>query len=641
MKNYKMLISRISRTTKAIFCGCLVVMTCSCEDFLTIYPTDKIVSDDFWKTKGDVENVAAESYRLMTQWDFLSRVLVWGELRGDNVIEGNFGGNSDIINIVDGNLLPTNGYASWAPFYQVINNCNIVLEYAEGVKLEDPDFTEGDCDLICGEMYAIRALCHFYLVRTFRDIPLLNYAVVDNTQPLYQRQEDPIVVLDSCLSDLYKAEELVFTSGNYVGASDALKNKGRITKDAVRAMIADVLLWKAAFIAQQAAENGSDASAAQECYTQCIEYCDMVLDARTKYWNENKTTDLKSFFATVTTKEQFPFPILFARDADLKLPYNKRFSHEPYMKLFGGSSAQLGEGIFEIQHTTSKDNGNSEVPYFYGYADDKNNFKIGMLSASRYLAEVASNVKDESHLYTKSDFRRVTYINSETGTDKVDQYPIVKFGYSASKEDRSKLDATSLSDQKKFGIVTYTFWKNNSEGGRNFFTSGQVNWIVYRISDIMLMKAEALSLRDAEGDLEQAFHLVNAVYTRSQAGHTYYSENTPLNEPDKGDVLQQEDYNSANLMYELVLKERQREFAFEGKRWYDLVRVALHDNSTNRMLDIISKAGNNPEYFSEYRLKMSSIDNLFFPIAEREINVSNGFLEQNDAYKTESDVITN
>lgn len=649
MKNYKILISRITRAAKMLFFGGMVMVASSCEDFLTILPTDKIVLEDFWKTKGDVESVAAESYRLMAQWDFLSRVLVWGELRGDNVVEGNFSGNTDIINIVDANLLPSNGYASWATFYQIINNCNVVLKYAAGVLNEDPDFTLGDYDVICGEMYAIRALCHFYLVRTFRDVPLLTQAMVDNTQNLYQKQETPVTVLNACLDDLYKAENLVLSSGNYSGR-DALKNKGRFTKDAVRAMIADVLLWKAAFLAQQngGAAIGAEAAEVKECYTKCVEYCDLVLDARVTYWKNNETTEttLKSLFQKATYKtikaegseQQVTYPLLFARDGDLVAVTQRfQYNHAPYMALFGECSEALGESIFEIQHTKSKDNGNCEIPYFYGCADDKGTFKIGLLSASKYLAGGTSILKGDSYLYSKGDFRRVTYMNAQFADEKNDKYAIVKYGYGASKEDRRKL-TDSNEDNIRFGKVTFTFWKNSSDGGRSRFSENQVNWIVYRMSDVMLMKAEALALRNEPEDLQKAFQLVNVVNLRSQTRHPY---GDGLLFPDKADVPQLADYTTAEAMYKLVLDERQREFAFEAKRWYDLVRFALHYNSTDEMLTIIEKANNMPETKTEYRMKMASINKLFFPIAEREINVSNGTLVQNPAYVVDDEYAKN
>jgi hypothetical protein len=86
-------------------------------------------------------------------------------------------------------------------------------------------------------------------------------------------------------------------------------------------------------------------------------------------------------------------------------------------------------------------------------------------------------------------------------------------------------------------------------------------------------------------------------------------------------------------MRALVLEERQRELAFEGKRWYDLVRKALRDGETGPMLDLLVER----KYDSNrkaIRIKLGSINSLFFPISEREINI-NPNLKQNEAYVTD------
>ena len=606
-------------------------MTCSCNDFLTIFPTDKIVLEDFWKTKEDVENVVAESYRLMTQWDFTSRLLVWGELRGDNVIEGNNAGY-DIKNIIEANLLPTNEYASWAPFYKVINNCNIVLQYAPDVINEDPDFTQGDLDVVCGQMLAIRALCHFYLVRTFRDIPLLLEAKVNDSQNLYQDQSDPIEVLDSCLSDLYKAEELVLTSGNYTEMED---NRGRITKDAVRSIIADVCLWKAAFLAYKAEGNDSNA---QEWYDKCIEYCDLVLDARMQY--------LKTELADKPSDDIAPidsFPVMYPSETRGYLiePVGNtgRFSSNyPYHSLFGRGCNNMYESIFEIQHATRGETGNTEVPYFYGYSDNETTFKVGVLAASSNISVGGSTIDDG--VYMRSDVRRVNFIKSQAKKgETIDKYGIVKYGYSSSKEDHTDVSEYNI------GYITYTFLETNTSGGRQYYSNNQVNWIVYRITDVMLMKAEALAWRNASSsqDLKEAFKLVATVYNRSQTGYVDAKGNRIGVQfaVDGKDILKEDSYiKDVSKLRSLVLQERRRELAFEGKRWYDLVRMALRDGKTDNMLSVLinNKYTSNQ---SEYKMKLSDMNTLFFPIAEREINVSNGHLKQNEAYLTSDKFETN
>ena len=632
MNNDKRKFTCISRVAKAFFLSGLVAMTCACNDFLTIYPTDKIVLEDFWKSKDDVESVVAESYRLMTQSEFMYRLLVWGELRGDNVVEGN-NVPTDVRNILDANILPSNSYTSWSIFYRVINNCNIVLKYAPDVMNEDPDFTQGDLDVVRGQMYAIRALCHFYLVRTFRDIPLLTDAMVDNSQDLYKKQVSPIEALDCCLEDLKEAENLVLTSGNYQSEAD---NKGRITKDAVRAMIADVLLWKAAFATYNA--NG-DAAVAQDYYDECIDYCDQVLDARMAYVKAELDKN-KTLFSGKKMVLNDSLPILYPSDshegsATSPKDNTGRFPHRPYFELFAGGCNSLCESIFEIQHATVKETGNYEVPYFYGRSNDKGkSFTVGMLSAPRYLALLSNG------LYGRTDFRRVSNVFSQSeGGKDLDKYGIIKYGYSSSSENRGSMSTTN-SDVYTFGKISYTFLEN---GGDGYFDKNQVNWIVYRISDVILMKAEALALRNTGNDLITAFNLTRTVYDRSQSGYMD-AEGEIYGDAQVGDYFTKK-FEAAKSnpqeMVKLVLDERQRELAFEGKRWFDLVRMALRskDGTSKEMLDIMI----NHKYSSnqdQYRIKMSTISSLFFPISEREINTHSGLI-QNEAYETEESVEKN
>lgn len=594
MKSFKNNISRFSHAIKTLALGAVVAMTCSCEDFLTIYPTDKVVLENYWKTKTDVENMVANSYRLMIQSDFTDRLIVWGELRGDNVVEGTYDAkkHGNIKNIMEANLLPQNGYNDWSHFYAIINNCNIVMKFAPQVLEEDPDFTQGDLNVTRGEMLAIRALCHFYLVRTFRDIPLLKEAMVDDDQDLYQKQATPIEALDFIISDLEEAETLVMPSGNYPSMAD---NKGRITRDAVRAIKADALLWKAAFA--QYAANGSD-QGVKEYYTQCIQTCDQILKDRMEYVRtyeqENKTS-----LNNLGGKEDDVYPMVHQ---PLKNDGNATYLDLPYYQIFYLGN-NLRESIFELQHSTEMAAANYEVPYFYGTG-----YKAGPLAAPRYMAEEGAD-----NLFAETDYRRVSSIYQPTG--EVDMYPIIKYTYRS---------ANGTIDKPVYASAL-TALTNSNKDNRQYFDT-QINWIVYRVTDVMLMKAEALALRNdtltpGNKDLEESFELVKAVYYRSN--------------PYKVTSADSISYTAGNAesLQELVLEERQRELAFEGKRWFDLVRKALRDGETGPMLDILI----NRKYETNQkaiRSKMSAMDCMFFPILEREVK-TNPLLKQNPAYETE------
>ena len=540
----------------------------------TVVPPDVIVIENYWKTKADVENVVSNAYRLMTDFEFSSRLLAWSELRGDNVIKGDYA-PTDIRSILDVNLLPTNSYTSWGDFYEVINNCNIVLKYAPSVLALDSEYTEEEWNVHRGEMLTIRALCHFYLVRTFRDIPLLTEVMSNDSQNLYPSQVSPIVALEQILTDLYEAEILVMKSGGYPTNTE---NKGRVTSDAVRAIIADVLLWKAAFTQYESV--GSD-GLCDQYYTECIAYCDLIIDGFNQRGNFDFSNDGKDY------------PMVYSFNDEPQSEGNKA-----YDVVFGTQNSE--ESILELQY--SNNYYNSFIPYFYGREEGND----AIIVTSDYLSQMSSSITEG--LYCSTDIRRASFINVMYESDK--NLPITKYTARTHNGVFSKLHSQLTPVYREIEVID----------GRPAINS---NWIMYRITDILLMKAEALAYRAdvTSMDLENAFEIVSAVYYRSNRIDEVAAENR-LSFP-----------QNAEDMRALVLVERQRELAFEGKRWYDLVRKALCDGETAPMLDLLVEH----KYESNHkaiRTKLSNISSLFFPICEREINI-NPNLKQNEAYVTE------
>jgi starch-binding outer membrane protein, SusD/RagB family len=86
------------------------------------------------------------------------------------------------------------------------------------------------------------------------------------------------------------------------------------------------------------------------------------------------------------------------------------------------------------------------------------------------------------------------------------------------------------------------------------------HWIVYRYADILLMKAEALNQL---GQGQAALDLVYFIRNRAKA----LAATDP--HPNPGDQADVADF---------ILEERAREFAYEGKRWFDLLRNAKRNN---------------------------------------------------------------
>jgi hypothetical protein len=162
------------------------------------------------------------------------------------------------------------------------------------------------------------------------------------------------------------------------------------------------------------------------------------------------------------------------------------------------------------------------------------------------------------------------------------------------------------------------------------------NWIIYRLSDIMLLKAEALVEKmDNANDAtvnntlrQQAFSLVNAVNKRSVC------------QTNLTDTLVYREYNTKAKLQTLVLQERQRELMFEGKRWFDLVRRSLRDGNADYLVSCISQKGLENASLVSNRMKSTKTwpGQIFWPYNLDETKVSEPLAKnQNPAYPSGED----
>ena len=138
------------------------------------------------------------------------------------------------------------------------------------------------------------------------------------------------------------------------------------------------------------------------------------------------------------------------------------------------------------------------------------------------------------------------------------------------------------------------------------------NWIVYRMADVLLMKAEAL---DQTGFDNEAIDLVNTIRLRAQVPIVTVS-------------------STDNGMEDIIMEERAREFAFEGKRYFDLVRMGRRNNY-QRKSEFINRIIRNVSPSKRLVLATKLVDpnGWYLPIHidELEANIN---LEQNPYYES-------
>ena len=126
------------------------MMVTSCNDFLEMDPHNIITEDMFWNEKADVEQILMGCYSTMTQRAIVSRMMVWGEFRSENVNVGPDCGANDVNleRVLKENITAMNGYTAYGDFYTVINRCNIIIKHAPQVAAKDPSYSQSQLKAI-------------------------------------------------------------------------------------------------------------------------------------------------------------------------------------------------------------------------------------------------------------------------------------------------------------------------------------------------------------------------------------------------------------------------------------------------------------------------------------------------------------
>ena len=569
--------------------GLIGLTQISCSDFLEIKPQNEIIMEQFWTEKADVEGIIAGCYSGLQSSNVVKRMMVWGEFRSENIgIGQNINNDGELEKVLKENIDAKNAYTKWEDFYSIINRCNTVLKYAPEVAAKDPAYTQSELSAHIAEVTALRSLCYFYLIRAFRDVPYSSVAFTDDDM----KMDLPATKFDDVLDSLIVSLEGVKSMAvKRYPITERLYQTGRITQDAIHAMLCELYLWK-------------------QDYDNCIRYADLVIDAKKAIAEENRTENQRSgTISTNNTEERFNgFPLLSDNSGT-------NYYGEAYSMLFGSDSYSrqydqeiIFQLVFDDDPRGNSMIANGAVNDFYGNVDNK----IGLVAPSDFLLDDIDKSNSRNIFADKNkkvDARMYENCNSN-------QKSINKFVTRT-----VDIDATATSNVKVTYGSAYTGGQNSS------------NWIIYRLTDIMLMKAEALTMKLREGVdqatldyneplLDQAFSLINAVNKRSVCETTLT------------DTLVRGDYQTKNLMTTLVYQERQRELMFEGKRWFDLVRISRREGSTQTLAAAaLRKVTTGSTLIANKLVKMDAI---YWPYNYEELKV-NLNLVQNPAFSSGED----
>lgn len=469
----------------------------SCNDWLELIPPGGLIREEFWKTRADVDAVLMAAYSNFSTMD--RNLFLFGELRGDMLQAGpSLGG--DERRVMENNIYPDNGFANWANFYKVINYCNEVIVNAPLVQEIDDTFTDYQMQGLMSEAYFLRSLAYFYLVRIYNQVPLvLEPSETDETE-FYVVKETEETVLNQIVKDL-EANRAFAPSESFKTLKE---NKGRASKAAFDALLADIALWRFD-------------------YDNVIKYVDQI----------------------VMTQKFVLMP-----------------SGRWFELFYPGNSL---EGIFEFQ--------------FDG------------------------NMQQRNSTYDLTSRNSNQYKPSQKALE------MLSFEYS------TELVRGEDSAIRKYGEDDFIIWKYvgqapDGQSARSGSDQYSCNFIVYRYADVLLMKAEALSQK---GEYIGAYNIISEIRDRAGVGAINIA-------------------NSPTAYEDAILEERALELSYEGKRWFDLLRMGRRNNYArkDKLIEII--VSNVPS--TQKRIlatKLTNPNGWYLPIFEDEIE-RNKNLKQNPYY---------
>ena len=509
-----------------------LTVTTSCNDWLDILPNNEQVTDDYWKSKEDVEAVIASGYYYLRQ--SVPTLIKWGELRGGSI----YSINTSDSKLQDFNMTPSNSLCDWSNLYKVIGMANSVILYAPDV--DDDTYYDAIRNSHLAEAYFLRAYCYMILLKNFKEVPLVMQAYVNDKASFDLAKSSEAEIIARIKEDVKTALATGAAKGTF---EQDWATKGRATKWSLYALMADACLWS-------------------EDYDQCIEYCNLILNANDAF---------RPVFMTNT--------------------------NDWYTMFYPGNS---NESIFELNWDYSQNQSNNFNSLF----------TLTVSTPLRPTTRATELMKQETQALKD---------NGLTEDGRMGRMLLATYV-----PDNGQVVAWPTSNQ-------YYIWKYygtdvpDITGGAR--AHQDANFIIYRVADVMLMKALALTMK-GESNWMEAVGIINRVRNRAALGNF---RDIDLQSSDA--ALQIAQLDELTIIEE-ILNQREMEFMAEAKRWYDLLWFGRGANGKYKTQFISKVMEGNQTTNSQWIQSVLQDENAWYmPIPQADIE-HNKLLEQNPYYSS-------
>jgi starch-binding outer membrane protein, SusD/RagB family len=579
---------------------CTVLFTLlfvGCNDFFDPVQDLVVNKEAFFADWEDYR--AAEMGLYALQQKLVEQIVVLGELRAD-LLEITPNADKDLVEVYNFQISKDNKYASPSNFYLLIGACNslayqLETEYPEVL---DENAVISKFDRLYGEVICMRAWAYFNAVKIYGQVPYIWPS----------------------LTSVEEINEYVNSSGEYRDTIDIVFDPGGYYNDTLRYDTAYILDRKFLDIGEvidtMTYQLNNKIKAIGVLHN--IENEDVTWEAT--IWSEYAMYCLLGqmylYQGNLHRAEENFYHIMYYSDPEdlgFRFGLDNRFKNNSWKNIFSG--IDVNEHILTVWFNKSYRQQNDLQKLFSVVFPNKYMLKPTSTAITNWEGEwngMELDINNSNPSQTRiveagepGDFYRghgvsFAYIKNNEILDE----ELVKEMLNEKRLGNTKNVETILEDTETVAYK-YTIGKNNFDQDANF--------IIYRAAAVHLYYAEIFnrmqfydgglvrtdinlalnilndgSYRNEEiqegvrgrvgfGDGDDAIYVGNIVYEHDPA------TNLIVGYKELNGLLEKQEY-----IEDQILNERARELAYEGERFYDLIRIAKRRNDPSYLADIVA-----------------------------------------------------
>ncbi|HEC44235.1 MAG TPA: RagB/SusD family nutrient uptake outer membrane protein [Bacteroides sp.] len=576
----------------------LAGLAVSCESFFD--PPQEMVLDydEAFNDWNEYRAAGLGLYKL--QQDLVDQIVILGELRGD-LLEVTENADPELLEVYNFNVNPNNKYGSPIPFYRLIGACNGL---ASQLETERPEILLPDAEItpyvrLYGEVICMRAWAYFNAVRIFQEVPYIwpeltsvasieeyvntGFTVIDTVKIIFgpdgYHDNDTLymdtVQLDRAFLDINAVIDTFTTQINErvreVGVIHWLENRDKTW---------DLTIWtnisKACLMGQMFLHEGN-LWEAREYFDQVIKFSGNanVTSGEVKYGLDNsfganydrdgnfESSRWKSIFTDLNDREHI-LTVWFSKSFQQQNNLQNFFSivsPNRYMLKPTHLAINKWETIWKASEIDVNNNLDLTVMEEVGMPGD-----FGRGYGASYVYVKNGNILDWESVQEMLEYKRLgenrLVRDIMEGVDTV----VYKYTLGRNEFDRDAFFPIYRAAGIHFYYAEITAWGVFKQGENDYRGETTTCLSILNNGNFQgaLPRQEGIRGRVGFGRGYDAIQLGNIIYT---------------NDPYTNEITGYLDYTDnldakRRYLEDQMLEEKAREMAFEGERFYDLIRIA-------------------------------------------------------------------